>query len=602
MNKLQRWMVRRSKSLSLKSRLFLLLAVISIVPSLVVYYSSQHYMIRSNTQYSVSISNQYLQTVSQDIQTYLQNLIHSFDPLIVDYDFQQYLHVAKDDYITQAQLSSRFRTQIDNVLKTKNNQLTGVLYLDQSDKFFYESYEHSLNFRYSFERNPYYEAVRGIKSVKLSAPHSASYVLGPSIEVISLVLPVTDLQSGTYTAWLILEIKSDAIRHKLTEDLSESGSHLLLYNRSSQAFITNHELGSLLPKQLQASLQDRPPEGSAILFEAEKVQYEASYLSLPYGDWSLVWFASLSELTSGVKHSLGIMIAVAILSLAAALFIAFPVMRLVFFPLTHLKKGMRNLSMGIYLPVTTRLQNDEIGFLVQTFNKMLVDLKHLEKEVYGSRLKEKERELLQLQAQINPHFLFNTLETIESYAYKNNPEAVGTMVQSVSRIMRYNVRDDGGWALLEEELDYIRHYLRIHTYRSGTEVAVDWDIDASCLRQPVMKLSIQPFVENALKYAWSPNLDADHFQIAIRVRSTSVGLMFSVSDTGEGTSSAIMDKIEHMEEANGVTNDPYFKVHTGIYNIYRRFFLAYGDHVRFEMKPNTPHGTVVQWTIHKKEV
>ncbi|MBB6633170.1 sensor histidine kinase [Cohnella thailandensis] len=599
---MRQWINGRRGTLSLKSKLFLLLIAISVLPSVVVFTSSQHYMFRSNTQYSISISNQYLRTVSSDIVTYLQNLTRSFDPLIVDYDFQQFLQAARDDYSAQARLSARFRPLIDHILQSRNQHLTGVLYLDRSNKTLYESYDHSLNFDYSFADDPYYGTIPGTESVTLSSIHSASYVLGSPLEVVSLVIPIADFRTGDYSAWLVLEIESGFLRGKLNENAADSGSNLLLFNSGTGELIANSGQDPALSEQLRTSLASDPAEGEAILFQAGRTNYEAAYRSISYGDWKLVWFASLETLTSGVKHSLRVMILVASLSVLAASFIAFPVMKIVFRPLTHLKMSIRNLSRGVFLPVTVRHQNDEIGFLVQTFNKMLVDLKQLEKEVGDSRNKEKERELLQLQAQINPHFLFNTLETIESYAYRSEPDAVGSMVQSVSRIMRYNIRKDGGWAALREELDYIRDYLRIHAFRSGAEAAVEWDIDPLCLEEPVMKLSVQPFVENALKYGWNPNLGPDRFRIRIRAGFTAEGLEFQVTDTGEGTPMEIRDKIERMEERLGISEDPYFQSHTGIQNIYRRFFLAYGDRVRFEMKPNLPHGTTVRWTIRKESI
>jgi len=596
MNILRR-LLHPAQSPTLKSKLFVLLAAISIIPSLVVYASSQLYMFRANTQYSASISNQYLQSVSLQLASYLEGLVHSFDPLIVDYDFQQYVQASREDYGTQARLLSTFRTSIDNVLQSRG-PLTGVLYLDRQGKVFYESYKHSLNFSYSFEKDSYYSTVIGTDSVNLSYPHPASYMLGRPVEVVTLAIPVLDLRSGSYESWLLLEIEADYIRGQLNEDLSaQSGSHLLLYDRGTRSFIATRRFEEPLLHQLQDSLQSAASEGAPILFQASGDRFEATYRSLSIGEWDLVWVASLNELTGGTKRSLRIMVTVAVLSLIVALLIAYPVMRVVFRPLTHLNRSIKNLSTGIYLPVkAARNPNDEIGYLVHTFNKMLVDLKQLEREVLDSRLREKERELLQLQAQIHPHFLFNTLETIESYALQNNPEAVGVMVQNVSRMMRYNVRNDGGWATLEEELDYIRQYLSIHAYRTGAEIDVEWAVDPNCLHRSVMKLSIQPFVENALKYAWNPNREPP-FRLRIQVQSTEKELLFSVADNGEGASEGVRDKIARMEERSRMEDDPYFRAHTGIYNVYRRFFLAYGDRVRIEMVPNIPRGTVVRWAI-----
>lgn len=249
---------------------------------------------------------------------------------------------------------------------------------------------------------------------------------------------------------------------------------------------------------------------------------------------------------------------IAVASFVIALIVAFPVMNSVLRPLFKLKGGIVSLGRGTYVPIQIQYSNDEIGFLIQSYNQMLGELQRMEQEVFQSKVKEKERELLQLQAQINPHFLFNTLETIESYAIKNNGEAVGEMVQSVSRMMRYNVRNDGGWAPVKEEVAYIRNFLNIHHYRNGKDVKAKFDVDPAAANIPIMKLSIQPFVENAIKYGWSPSMAAEEFLLTVKVELTEGALHIDVHDTGTGIPAHILDKITPLIHSNGETNNAVF--------------------------------------------
>jgi sensor histidine kinase YesM len=225
---------------------------------------------------------------------------------------------------------------------------------------------------------------------------------------------------------------------------------------------------------------------------------------------------------------------------------------------------------------------------------MLNELQRMEQEVFQSKLIEKERELLQLQAQINPHFLFNTLETIESYAVKNNGEAVGEMVQSVSRMMRYNVRHDGGWAPLTEEMAYIRDFLNIHYFRNGMDVNAEFDVAPDVRQLSIMKLSIQPFVENAIKYGWSPHMSTQSFKLLIKAERNGEKLLITVQDTGSGIPADIMQKLEQLIASKSELVDPYFRKHTGILNIYRRFLLAYGDRADLQIGTVPNEGTWVR--------
>jgi sensor histidine kinase YesM len=304
--------------------------------------------------------------------------------------------------------------------------------------------------------------------------------------------------------------------------------------------------------------------------------------------------APLSSITKGAQQAYQLTLVIAIVSLTVALIIAFPVMRFVLLPLYKLKDGIKSLGRGTYVPIQIQHGNDEIGFLIKSYNHTLHELQSMEEEVFNSKMREKERELLQLQAQINPHFLFNTLETIESYSIKNNGEAVGEMVQSVSRMMRYNVRNDGGWAPLKEEMDYIQNFLKIHYYRNGMDVAAKFDLDESSINNLVMKLSIQPFVENAIKYGWSPNMSTDEFLVTVKVELLENFMYISVKDTGSGIPSDIMDKFNTLITFKGELIDPYFQTHTGIYNVYRRFMLAYGDQTDFKISTVPGLGTLIE--------
>ncbi|WP_174349749.1 sensor histidine kinase [Paenibacillus sp. JMULE4] len=317
---------------------------------------------------------------------------------------------------------------------------------------------------------------------------------------------VTSFSTGTFlrtmkiNSWFVIEIREDKLKSMLSGSNYGQDGYLLLYQPSSGTVVSNFSMHSTLLQDFQTSLALDPDQNREFIFNSDNVKYQAVYADIPYGHWKLVWMAPLSSITKGVQQSTQLTMLIAVVSLIIALIIAFPVMNSVLRPLFKLKGGIVSLGRGAYVPIQIKYSNDEIGFLIQSYNQMLGELQRMEQEVFESRVKEKERELLQLQAQINPHFLFNTLETIESYAVKNNGEAVGEMVQSVSRMMRYNVRNDGGWAPVKEEMAYIRNFLNIHHYRNGKDVMAKFDVDSAAADIPIMKLSIQPFVENAIKY------------------------------------------------------------------------------------------------------
>jgi two-component system sensor histidine kinase YesM len=584
---------QRMENLSLKYKLFILLVSISIIPITLVSYSSEYSMFRSSTEYTSSISSQYVDFLSQDIANYLQDLSQSFDGLFTNSDFQKYLETPDDDLVTQANYVINFRPILKTSLQLRSEVL-GALYLDKKGKVYFESYQKGLNYYYLFENDPLYSSVYRMKKAELTMPHAMNYTLISQENVFSLVRPIYNLNTGEISSWFVIEIREDKIKKMLRGSKYEQEGYLLLYHGTNGTAVSNMDMDPVLIQDFKQSLDSNVNQRKEFIFNSHNVKYEVTYADIPNGDWKLVWMAPLSSITKGVQQSYHLTILIAIASLAAALIIAFPVMRFVLLPLFKLKDGMKSLGRGTYVPIQIQHSNDEIGFLIKSYNQTLNELQRMEEEVFQAKMKEKERELLQLQAQINPHFLFNTLETIESYAIKNNGEAVGGMVQSVSRMMRYNVRNDGGWSPLREEIAYIRDFLKIHHYRNGMDVMAKFELDPVSLDIPIMKLSIQPFVENAIKYGWSPNMNAEEFILTVKVKLKEEAMNITIQDTGTGVPAAIMDKLSSMIASKGERIDPYFAKHTGIYNVYRRFLLVYGDYMNFSIASVPNQGTVIE--------
>ncbi|RAV00539.1 sensor histidine kinase [Paenibacillus sp. YN15] len=563
---------------SLKLKLLAVLAAISIIPVALASQAWYRVMLRSSIAHSENISSQYARFVAGNITAYLKSVSQALDPLLTDPSFQHYLQVPKEEIVTQAGLALQFRPQLQSLLKAYP-ELLGVLYMDSRGKVMHESYQKSIDYAYDFQADSLFGRLGSVRLPVLSSMFSTAYMLGAPENGMALTRPVNSLLTGRTEAWLLVEIRAEYLRRLLTPPRDGEG-RLLLYHTGSGAAILDDVDGPPLSGELRRAVAKAAAGGKEQTFTEGDLGYELAVQDLAFGDWRLVLVTPLEELTRGVRESQRWTLVIAGLSLLAGAIIAFPVMGLVTRPLTLLTRSMRTVATKGYQPLNITAGQDEIGYLIRSYNGMLADLEQMKHEVYEAQLREKERELLQLQAQINPHFLFNTLETIDSYAGRDNSAAVGDMVQSVARMMRYNVRQDGGWATLGEELAYIRHFLNIHRYRNGTEVACPIEVEPELLGMPVMKLSIQPFVENALKYGWSPRMKPGEFALHLSAARESGKLRIIVDNNGEPMSREVLDKLELLVAGDGVSGDDFFASHTGIHNVFRRLYLAYGSSAR----------------------
>ncbi|WP_019004573.1 sensor histidine kinase [Cohnella laeviribosi] len=589
---------------SLKFKLFVLLILISIIPISLVSYSSEYFMFRSSTEYSASISTQYVEFISKELSDYLQNLNESFDSVFISAGFRDFLDTRPDQLSEQADEMIRFRPLVRNSLQF-HPEVLGVLYVDRLGKVYFDSYQKQLDPAYSFETDKLYRDFFSVNKPMLTAPHPLPYILYNNTDVFSYIRPILNTDTGRTEALFIMEIHEEKIKSMLSSNPKDTAGQVILYREQDGTAVSEAPVPSDWLRDFRQARLSTPDGSKQLLFASNGKEYQAIYTELPDSDWNIVWAAPLSSINQGVRQTYQLTLLIAAISLVTALIVAFPVMSGILRPLYRLKKGMQSLGRGVYVPVPMKHNHDEIGFLIQSYNQTLDKLQYMEREVYQANMREKERELLQLQAQINPHFLFNTLETIESYAVRNNGEAVGDMVQSVSRMMRYTIRNDGGWAALREEIAYIRNFLTIHYYRNGKDVHARFEIAPELLDVPVVKLSIQPFIENAIKYGWSPNMSTEQFQLVVSVQAQASTLTVSIRDTGTGISADVLEKLRQLIAAKGESKDPYFRKHTGILNTYRRLILVYGDRLRFHVESSPERGTVFSFQIpcpaHKQE-
>ncbi|WP_165452365.1 cache domain-containing sensor histidine kinase [Paenibacillus thalictri] len=593
---------RKLRALSLRSKLLTLLILLSLVPTLTVSFLSQYLIVRSSTNYTAAISAQLIEYISSEINSYFIRINETLTPVVINSEFQKFLSVPPSNVPDQSNYSISFRPLLQLLIQSKK-EILGVLYMDKLGKVYSESQKVHVQFEYPFQQDPVLSQVFQMDKEAIIAPHPMNYTIyqvAPQ-QVITFVRPITDLRQQSASAWLLIEIDAAWLQQMM--DHTKLGKHgqMLLYSKSTGELINFGEPTPLL-SELGEQLKRQTEASGQFLMRAKGAQYQVMYSPITISQWTLVGVSHLDEVNEGVKQAQTLTIIVAVISLLAALIVAFPFMGVVLKPLYRLKTGMQMLGRGTSVPIEHSVQ-DEIGFLIRTYNRMLDDLEILRQEVIRTKLSEKEKELLQLQAQINPHFLFNTLETIESYSLHNNGDAVSDMLQCVSRMMRYNVRKDRGVARLEEELKYTRDFLHIHSYRYGKNVQAEFNIAPELLAIPVMKLSIQPFVENSLKYGWSPLAGQDDFHLLISVRPEADEWVYTIADNGRGLQEDVQQRLEQLTATDGETSDPYFKQHTGILNVYRRYSLAYGERFSMSIVRNAREGrgTLVEVRVPREK-
>ncbi|GAB1484110.1 hypothetical protein MASR2M78_29270 [Treponema sp.] len=240
------------------------------------------------------------------------------------------------------------------------------------------------------------------------------------------------------------------------------------------------------------------------------------------------------------------------------------------------------------LPQVQLPPGDGVHYLVYSILKTFVESRFLRVRLNEKELKQKALELLALQSQMNPHFLFNVLTTIsfKSMQYTGGPNDATRMVDHLSKILEYSLADPSVQQSLANEIEYAKRYVAIQEYRYRGAFTIAWDIDEGVLGCPCQRMLIQPLVENSIDHGLR-GLDRA-VNILVECRKREDWLCIRVADDGIGMSKAKAAELEEKIRSENVENDCI-----GLVNTCRRLLLRYGEDARYEIISGKGEGTSI---------
>ncbi|MED4954598.1 histidine kinase [Paenibacillus macerans] len=310
-----------------------------------------------------------------------------------------------------------------------------------------------------------------------------------------------------------------------------------------------------------------------------------SYLSLkepiPGTDFTIEALVPKAYLTKDAGRLQRVIFTVCSISFACMAAIGYIVARLSGRKMKRIVALVRSFQDGNFQKRIRFSGNDEFVHIADAFNVMAANIQTLINSVYVQGIQKKQAELEALQAQINPHFLYNTLSTISSLANLGETEKVTQMVQGLSRFYRLTLNQGNVFTPLENELKQVETYLDIQRVKYAGAFTVHIDVDPSTLQVQVMKLILQPFVENSFKHAWFGET------IAIIIKAQQIGdqIELKVIDNGIGM---------RPEAVSRLWTGPSQTGGYGVKNVNERIKLRYGDKYGIRIASVYGGGTTVR--------
>lgn len=262
-----------------------------------------------------------------------------------------------------------------------------------------------------------------------------------------------------------------------------------------------------------------------------------------------------------------------IVTLAVALMSAL-ISSTIYKPLKKLEAAVEEINQG-NPRIETQFDHSEIGIIGQTLKKTLDEKVYLEKKIVQTELSQRNAQLLLLQGQINPHYLYNTLDSIYILTLKYNAEDIGQMVLTLSDLFKHSLKGGKGYASVREELLYVEQYMRIIGYRFRDRVRVSFEVEEEIKDAYMISFILQPFVENAVLHGLEPKVEGG----CVYVTGSRQGenLLFGIYDDGVG-----------FEMKDASLQEGY-----GIRNVKERISLIYGADYGVEISSETGKGTTV---------
>jgi two-component system, sensor histidine kinase YesM len=420
--------------------------------------------------------------------------------------------------------------------------------------------------------------------------------------VISLVRRLYNPKTLLPVGILIIDInfrRIEEISNKVT--ISRNGYFFIL---DAKGYYVYHPDYSKLGKKVEFSqlTQLQNKESSTQILENERKDF-VTYTYSPSIGWSFFTAVPYKDLTGGIIQIGRTIVLTILFSLLIAYTVGFGFATSLIRPIRRLQQFMKEVEIGNLsgrVPVESK---DEIGQLSAGFNDTVEKLSNLLEEVYVSKLKEaemslkqKEIEIKMLQSQMNPHFLYNSLETIRGMALEESQENIAIMSYSLAKLLRYNLKNDSSTVSLGEEIKFCQTYLQIQKFRFEDRFEYEFDIPEWAMELQVVKFSLQPLVENCFVHAFGRLIQKLRITISA-VHHSESSFMIRIEDTGAGMPSNVLEELTRKIELKTTNSDGK---NIGILNVHQRIHYVFGFEYGLEINSQLGAGTVVEMHLPMK--
>lgn len=315
--------------------------------------------------------------------------------------------------------------------------------------------------------------------------------------------------------------------------------------------------------------------------------------TVAYSRWRIVGIVFTDEtITDAIKSFMYVLLPILIISFIAIIFLANFLASYITSPIRKLQKEMRYIEKSDFSADKLGHASLEVRALANSYTAMAKRIQSLMQDIVIEQEEKRKSELDALQAKINPHFLYNTLDSVIWFAEQENYQDVIELVTALAKLFRISISKDHEIITLEEEFEHAKNYLIIQQKRYVDKFEYKFSLPEELKHKPVVKLILQPIVENSIYHGIKYLMDPGLITISAKI-TTDQNLEILITDNGVGIDEKtcnnllVTKKEEHDKSGTGI----------GVYNVNRRLKLAYGDKYGIHITSELDEGTTVILTL-----
>ena len=580
-------MIKKFKSI--QSVIFAVLSVLLLGAVIIITVISLSYTRQSVFENSSLYTQTIIQQMNQNIDSYIDYMENTSYLVSSNEDVQKYLFGDTADPEARDRILSQFETILDS-----RSDILNLGIIAENGRMLINNGQRLTNQDLDIHSQEWYtNALEGRESVYLTSSHVQHIISGERPWVITLSRGIRNKEMGTgqeKEGVFFIDLNYNAISELCDQSMVGNQGYAFIVDADGN--IVYHPQQQQLYNELQTENIDLVMNaGSDIVTWGDGINKKMYSISRSEKTgWTVVDCVRVEELLRRSNEAQSIYVLVAIGLMAVALFFSRFVAKSITLPIQRLCDSMERVQEGDFSVSDIVVDSEnEIGSLTKSFNVMTQRIHELMAQNIREQEAKRKSELKALQSQINPHFLYNTLDSIIWMAEGKKNEEVVLMTASLARLLRQSISNEDELVSIGQEIEYARGYLTIQKMRYKDKLEFWIEVEPSRLNIRLIKLVLQPVIENAiyhgLKYKESRGL------LLVKGFMKNGNAVLQVIDDGVGMDQETLDHIYERHKVDYHSNG------VGIYNVQKRLQLYYGNEygIVYESKPG--EGTTATITI-----